>query len=226
MQVCDSVAAAGKPQRGSDGWQATVLIEARLLCRSLGDPEIPGASAAGSWNAVARRREHFQVGRFDEILVPDPGEAVQAHRDARPALALRLLRAQAMAETGLDDEARALMTATLEMVFDLGVLPLLRFTSRRGLALVGDTDLGARAAALVAEHELSQMGVVALVESPLTRAEVNVLRLLVQGRTREELADELFLSVNTVKSQLASAYRKLGVRTRSGAVMKARLLGL
>lgn len=37
---------------------------------------------------------------------------------------------------------------------------------------------------------------------------------------------ELFLSVNTVKSQLNSVYRKLDVKDRTGAVVKAKQLGL
>lgn len=226
VQVCDGVAAAGMPQPGSDGWQATVLTEARLICRSVGDPEIAGAAAAEPWYAVARRKEHFLVGRFDEIVVPHPCEVLHPHRDVRPALALRLLRAQAMDETGLHDEARSLMLATLGTVFERGLLPLLRFTSRRGLELVADTDLGARAAALVAEHDVPQVEVIELLESSLTPAEISVLRLLVQRLTREEMAQQLFLSVNTVKSQLASAYRKMGVRTRAEAVMKAQRLGL
>jgi LuxR family maltose regulon positive regulatory protein len=40
------------------------------------------------------------------------------------------------------------------------------------------------------------------------------------------IADRLFLSRHTVKSQLWSLYRKLGVHTRSEAVVRARELGL
>ena len=40
------------------------------------------------------------------------------------------------------------------------------------------------------------------------------------------MADRLFLSRHTVKSQLWAAYRKLGVHTRGEAVARARELGL
>lgn len=52
----------------------------------------------------------------------------------------------------------------------------------------------------------------------LTRRELEVLRLLAGNRTREEIAEELFVSVNTVKSQLTSIFRKLDVDNRFDAV--------
>jgi LuxR family maltose regulon positive regulatory protein len=41
-----------------------------------------------------------------------------------------------------------------------------------------------------------------------------------------EIAGELFLSRNTIKSQAISIYRKLGATSRSRAVARARELGL
>jgi len=50
--------------------------------------------------------------------------------------------------------------------------------------------------------------------------------LLATHLTSAEIADELFVSVHTVKSQQASLYRKLGTSSRSQAVARARQLGL
>lgn len=47
---------------------------------------------------------------------------------------------------------------------------------------------------------------------------------LAQMMTTEEIADELYLSVNTVKTHLKSVYRKLAVSRRSAAVRRAREL--
>ncbi|MGC5566509.1 LuxR C-terminal-related transcriptional regulator [Streptomyces sp. FR-108] len=63
------------------------------------------------------------------------------------------------------------------------------------------------------------------VESLSTR-ERDVLRHLAQMMTTEEIADELYVSVNTVKTHLKSVYRKLAVTRRSAAVRRARELEL
>ncbi|GGL88027.1 transcriptional regulator [Streptomyces fumigatiscleroticus] len=60
----------------------------------------------------------------------------------------------------------------------------------------------------------------------LSAREQDVLRRLAQMMTTEEIATELYLSVNTVKTHLKSVYRKLAVTRRSAAVRRARDLGL
>jgi LuxR family maltose regulon positive regulatory protein len=62
--------------------------------------------------------------------------------------------------------------------------------------------------------------------SALTAAELRVLPMLATHLSFPEIAGELFLSPNTVKSQAISAYRKLGVSSRSEAVARSRELGL
>lgn len=59
----------------------------------------------------------------------------------------------------------------------------------------------------------------------LSERERDIVRALVRGRTVGEMADELFISVNTVKSHLKSVYRKLGVSSRQAAIKRARELG-
>lgn len=55
----------------------------------------------------------------------------------------------------------------------------------------------------------------------LTGREVQVLSLVAQGLANDEIADRLFLSINSVKSYIRTAYRKIGVSTRSHAVVWA-----
>jgi LuxR family maltose regulon positive regulatory protein len=61
---------------------------------------------------------------------------------------------------------------------------------------------------------------------PLTERELAVLAELPTMRTNEEIARDLYVSINTVKSHLAHLYRKLGVGNRREAVRRARDLGL
>jgi LuxR family maltose regulon positive regulatory protein len=61
---------------------------------------------------------------------------------------------------------------------------------------------------------------------PLTSSELAVLRFLPSHMTNQEIAEALFLSINTVKTHLRSAYRKLGVSNRRHAIARGRRLDL
>ncbi|MDO5501881.1 MAG: response regulator transcription factor [Actinomycetia bacterium] len=60
----------------------------------------------------------------------------------------------------------------------------------------------------------------------LSERELDVLRLVGEGRTNRDIAKELFLSEATVKTHLVHAYGKLGVDNRISAVTAARDAGL
>ncbi len=61
---------------------------------------------------------------------------------------------------------------------------------------------------------------------PLTARETQLLRLVNEGLSNQTLADQLSLSLPTVKWHLRNLYGKLGVRNRSAALAKARAYGL
>jgi LuxR family transcriptional regulator, maltose regulon positive regulatory protein len=60
----------------------------------------------------------------------------------------------------------------------------------------------------------------------LTAAELRLLPLLATHLSFPEIAQELFVSRNTIKSQANSIYRKLDASTRSQAIARSRELGL
>jgi LuxR family maltose regulon positive regulatory protein len=62
--------------------------------------------------------------------------------------------------------------------------------------------------------------------SALTGAELRLLPMLSTHLSFPEIAEELFLSRNTIKSEAISIYRKLGASSRSQAVARSRELGL
>ena len=61
---------------------------------------------------------------------------------------------------------------------------------------------------------------------PLSPAELRLLPYLQTHLTAREIAERLFVSRNTVSSQVSSIYRKLGVSSRSEAVHQATAVGL
>ncbi|MEV6057194.1 LuxR C-terminal-related transcriptional regulator [Streptomyces sp. NPDC052107] len=69
-------------------------------------------------------------------------------------------------------------------------------------------------------------GAPARLREPLTHSETRVLRYLPTNLPAPEIADELSLSVNTVRTHMRHLYGKLGTHSRSQAVAQARALGL
>jgi LuxR family maltose regulon positive regulatory protein len=61
---------------------------------------------------------------------------------------------------------------------------------------------------------------------PLSDSEIRVLRYLPTNLTGPEIAAELSVSHNTVRTHISHLYGKLGTHTRAGAVARARALGL
>jgi LuxR family maltose regulon positive regulatory protein len=62
--------------------------------------------------------------------------------------------------------------------------------------------------------------------SPMTAAELRVLRHLPTHLSFREIAERTQVSANTVKTQANAVYRKFGVACRSDAVARARSCGL
>lgn len=61
---------------------------------------------------------------------------------------------------------------------------------------------------------------------PLSESELRVLRYLPTNLRAPEIAGELFVSLNTIRTHLRNVYTKLGVHSRADAVKRARELGL
>ena len=60
----------------------------------------------------------------------------------------------------------------------------------------------------------------------LSKREQEVLKLLARGEPNEAIAQELFISIATVKSHFTSIFEKLGVKSRTQAIIRALRLGL
>jgi LuxR family maltose regulon positive regulatory protein len=145
-----------------------------------------------------------------------------------------LIAAAAQRRLGLADEAAGLLEQALTLAEPEGAY---RAFLDAGAAvrsamtvLIAPTSRHAGFAGRILERFDAQAprpaGPADAVSVPLTESERAVLRFLPSHMTNEEISQALFLSINTVKTHLRSAYRKLGVSSRREAIARGRRLGL
>jgi ATP/maltotriose-dependent transcriptional regulator MalT len=77
-----------------------------------------------------------------------------------------------------------------------------------------------------AQVSITELSVEAHSSSPLSKRELEVLQLIAQGNSNQQIADVLFISLHTVKTHARRINGKLGVERRTQAVAKAKLLGV
>jgi two-component system, NarL family, response regulator LiaR len=92
----------------------------------------------------------------------------------------------------------------------LGVWAGLRLTRRKVVVANPDFKLN--------EPELQRLGI--------SKREYEVLELMAQGLSNQEIADKLFVSLNTVKTHSSNLFMKLDARRRTQAVRRAKEFGL
>jgi two-component system, NarL family, response regulator LiaR len=68
------------------------------------------------------------------------------------------------------------------------------------------------------EEEVTRLG--------LSKRELEVLQLITEGMSNQEIAEKLFVSVNTVKTHTSRLFEKLDVKRRTQAIEKAKRMGL
>jgi len=205
-EAADVIATLRNPGRSNEG----DLVRARL------------ALAAGDTRGAAEVTGDALAGELDSL---QPATAIE----------LRAVAAVAMHQLGDDESALDLVEDALALADaeqylspfvavggsfrELVVRRIRRGTSYRALAgrLVETLDPHA-------DEALPRR--VSLVLEPLSAREKAVLRYLPTDLSKAEIASELFVSVNTVKTHMKNIYRKLDVTDRAQAVRRARTLHL
>ena len=96
----------------------------------------------------------------------------------------------------------------------------------RALRELGAAGAAERGAALIAELEGPAPAPSAGPPAPLTRRQLEILRLVAQGASNADIARRLALSEHTVKRHVANLLTRLGLKTRAAAAAHAARLGL
>lgn len=135
------------------------------------------------------------IDELRRLVAAHPGRVLVLSRLLQPALTARALAAGAVAPVSIGadgDELLALVEATARVRVSV--------------------DLG------LARANLERLTRELRVDAGLTPREQAMLELIAAGYTNDEIAAELYVSINTVKTTIRRTYARLGVRTRAQAV--------
>ena len=158
------------------------------------------------------------------LVLTRAGDSAAARIEAKQALFLVSMLSTVAPWVSI--ETRIVLARTFLQLGDLALARTLTREAIELVALVPDGEpLRTRLAQLEQSTEAHDVPV-GVLATPMTPAEMRVLRYLPTHLTFGAIADELFVSRNTVKTQAISIYRKLGVSSRGPAVDAARGLGL
>ena len=177
--------------------------------------------------AVPTARIHLLAG--DEPVARRlAGEALdQSGVTTRDRLELLLLQAAAAFRTGDRYSAGQALRSSMTIYRTTGILrpfATLKAGVRDWLLAMADGGMDPADRARLTEQRPVYPNEV--LEVRLSRQEQAVLASLRDHASRQDIADQLYVSVNTVKTHLNSVYRKLGTSSRDQALIKARQLGL
>lgn len=173
--------------------------------------------------AVSLARVDLALGRHEHAIASAAAVAWTEGRMPRSQAEALLVTAVATARLGRPVEASTAIRRALDLL-DQGRI-------RRPLMMVPRRELADVLVTSGIDPSVVLAGVPDVFPSPeesstLTVAELRVLERLHHSGNAEQIADELYLSINTVKTHLRNVYRKLGVRTRDEALAVAALRGL
>jgi LuxR family maltose regulon positive regulatory protein len=212
-----------------DGWLAVIAAEqedillvqkereAVTLARwqiASGKPEEALETLAG-WqdDAAQQGRVRSQVEALCLTALAHEANAGRSLAAGALTLALQLGRSKGFRRLFLDEGPR--LAALLQTIAP--DLP------NQGLRVYATSLLQSFSQELDTDRPVGEAG---FLVAPLSPQETRVLRLLAGGLTNAEIAAELIVSRNTIKSQVQSIYRKLNVHSRQEASLVARELGL
>ncbi len=155
---------------------------------------------------VTGPREELDAGHRAVVRVAVPDDHEQVAEQLRRVLAPYSDRAVVMHANQAGNSELVLALRTQDLLDVLSTMEAVRATGATGsaedMSTAGDPD------------------------RVLSRREAEVVGLIAAGLSNRDIAARMFLTANTLKSYIRSAYRKMGVRSRSQAVAWAFSHGL
>ena len=169
------------------------------------------------------------VGEVRAAVVDGSPQAINVRRATAHAL---LLRAEAQERLGDPRGAEASVEGALELSErDGSILPFMLVPVREVLQRIpphrtAHATLLSTILDVLAGYSPRSGGHATALREELSEAELRVVRYLPSNLKAHEIAAELFVSTNTVKTHLRHIYAKLDAHSRAEAVARARELGL
>jgi LuxR family transcriptional regulator, maltose regulon positive regulatory protein len=229
-------------------WQMPPALE-NALASAEAEALIASGRTGEATAAMATAQAHGSSGEGElvrarlALAAGDPKDSAKLARGAltakldslQPATAIELeaIAAVATHQLGDDESALGLVEEALGLADTEGYMsafltvgaPLRELVVRRIRMGTSHRALAGELVETMDPHADGALrGHVALVLEPLSEREKAVLRYLPTDLSKAEIAAELFVSVNTVKTHMKNIYRKLDVTDRAHAVRRARIL--
>jgi LuxR family maltose regulon positive regulatory protein len=188
---------------------------------------------------VALARVHLSQGEPEKVLATYDricGAARTAGRMAR-VVEISLLKALALQAQGQLDAALVPLEQCLSWTekegyvrlfieAGQGIFSLLQLALDRGISPIYTRTLLAAMDVSLPESQTAPSCFSQPLIEPLTKRERQVLRLIGDGLSNQDIAEQLVVSLNTVKKHSSNLYGKLGVTSRTQAVARAQELDL
>ncbi|MFP3714219.1 LuxR C-terminal-related transcriptional regulator [Puerhibacterium sp. TATVAM-FAB25] len=206
-------------------WCVTALLQLSRGRAGAAEQALRGLSARRPLVAVVRAAVALVTGEPEKVAVTLARAGVPEAVPPRAAVAGHLLVAAAAQRLGDPAAVTVALERMAALMADQGLRTHLVLVPRADLH-----DLRAHAEghglALAAEHlrhlgDVPDVVPVRVSRIVLTARESVILHALLDGSSLTRVAEELVVSPNTVKSQVKSLYRKLGVTSREDAVLAA-----
>ncbi len=200
--------------------QEIIRTGLRMILNAQPDIEVVGEAADGREAVALARRLRPDVCLFD-IRMPDL-DGIEATRQLAGPGVDNPLAVVVITTFDLDEYVHGALKAGARgfLLKDAGpdLLVQAMTAAAHGDALIAPSVTGR----LLATFSTARAGTPpAQPIEPLTEREEEVLLTVARGRTNAEIADELYISLSTVKTHLASLMNKLGVRNRVEIAMWA-----